>query len=312
VVVLEFFLHNPDLLFFIAQAALLALSLYLPLSTGQLSLASPAFYAIGGYVAAILSTNPSHSGLVASLHASLGQGGVYGLEFILALLITGVLGVAVGIVALRLRGIYLALATIAVIEIVQVLATNLTITGGAIGIFSIPRISSLWQIWALLVLVGLGMFRLERSRIGRAFKAIREDEIAADAMGIRTTYYKVMAFTLGAMLAGFVGVMGAHHLNTWNPRQGTFDASIDYISWVIVGGSHSFLGAILGATLLTLLPETLRFLKDFRLMVDSAFLVVVTIFMPRGIVGLIAGVFRRRGRKAEAAAEAVEAKEVKR
>jgi branched-chain amino acid transport system permease protein len=284
--VLTFFQNNPDLLFFVAQSALLALSLYLPFSTGQLSLASPAFFAIGGYVAAILSVNPAHAASLAWLHQQLGLGGVYLLEFVLAILIDGVVGLVVGILALRLRGIYLALATIALIEIVQVVANNLIVTGGATGIFSIPRLSNSWQIWAVLLVAALLLWRLERSRVGRAFRAIREDEVAAEAMGVDTTHYKVMAFTLGAILAGITGVLGAHFLNTWNPSQGTFNGSIDELSWVIVGGSQSFLGPILGATLLTLLPEVLRFLQNFRLIVDGALLVLVTIFLPRGISGL--------------------------
>lgn len=281
------FVHNnPDLLFFMAEAALLAISLYLPLATGQLSLASPAFFAIGGYIAAIFSKNPTHLVWLAHLRGVLGPDGLYILEAVTAVLMTGLLGVVVGVISLRFKGLYLALATIAVVEIVQVLANNLVVTGGAVGIFSIPRLATPGQIWILLLVVTLLLWRLERTRAGRAFRAVRHDELAAESLGIRTTYYKVLAFTLGAALAGLVGVLGAHYLNTWNPRQGTFESGIDYLTWVIVGGSGSFLGPVVGAVFLTILPEVLRFLKDFRLIVDGVLLTVVTVLAPQGIMGL--------------------------
>ena len=96
----------------------------------------------------------------------------------------------------------------------------------------------------LLLLSMFFVYRLERIRVGRAFIAIREDELAADAMGINPTHYKVLAFTLGAMLAGVVGAVSAHFLNTWNARQGTFDASISYLAFVLIGGSRTFLGPV--------------------------------------------------------------------
>ncbi len=281
-------------------AAILALSLYLPLMAGQLSLASPGFYAVGGYIAAILSTK-----------VFLADGETiqpFPIQYILfemlvAGVISGALAVVVGVLALRLRGIYLALATIAFVEILRILSLNLEFTGGAVGIFAIPQpfsdaINYLWIASPLLIVSALFTYRLERVGAGRAFIAIREDELAADTIGINPTYYKVLAFTLGAILAGLVGAISAHFLNTWNARQGTFDASIAYLAFVLVGGSRTFLGPIVGGMLLTALPEVLRavaginglptwfaqLLRDGRLIIYGILIVLVTIYFPHGLV----------------------------
>ena len=141
------------------------------------------------------------------------------------------------------------------------------------------------------------MYRLEKVRVGRALIAIREDELAADSMGINPTYYKVLAFTLAAILAGMVGAISAHFLNTWNTRQGTFDASIIFLSFVLIGGSRTFWGPVVGGIILTALPEVLRgmastgvplwlgqFLKDGRLIIFGLLIVIGTIFYPKGII----------------------------
>lgn len=278
--------------------SLLGLSLYLPLMAGQLSLASPGFYAVGGYIAAILSTTvfPTPTGDLFPIPLLL-------LEMIIAGIVCGLLGVAVGIPVLRLRGIYLAIATIAFVEVLRVISLNLEITGGAIGIPNIPQpfltqIEYLWISLPLLIISMVLFYRLERIRVGRAFTAIREDELAAGAMGINSTSYKVLAFTLGAILAGVVGAISAHFLNTWNSRQGTFDASIIYLTFVLIGGSRTFLGSVVGGMVFTALPEILRnvadtgglpdwlgqFLRDGRLIIFGLLIVVGTIFFPQGLV----------------------------
>ncbi|PPS41025.1 branched-chain amino acid ABC transporter permease [Chroococcidiopsis sp. TS-821] len=288
--------------------AMLGLSLYLPLMAGQLSLASPGFYALGGYIAAILSTQ------VFSSSASLFPVPLLLLEMLIAGVVCGILSVIVGIPALRLRGIYLAIATIAFVEILRVISLNLEITGGAVGIFGIPQpfrtaIEYLWITLPLLVVSMFFLYRLEKIRIGRAFAAIREDELAADAMAINPTYYKVLAFTLGAILAGMVGAVSAHFLNTWNARQGTFDASIIYLTFVLIGGSRSFIGPVLGGMVFTALPEVLRaiadtpglplalaqFLRDSRLIIFGLLIVLGTIFFPQGLV--TPELFKRRKAK---------------
>lgn len=294
----DFFRAHSNVIVSMVFAAVLGLSLYLPLMAGQLSLASPGFYALGGYVAAILSTKVF----------KVADGGHFPIplllvEMLIAAVLSAALAIIVGIPALRLRGIYLALATVAFVEILRVIALNLKITGGAVGIFKVPQPfgSTLQYLWIALPLLLLAMafvFRLEQSRIGRAFTAIREDELAADAMGIAPTYHKVLAFTMGGILAGIVGAVSAHFLNTWNTRQGDFNASITVLAIVLIGGSRTFLGPVLGGLVLTALPEVLRsaadinglphwlsqFLKDGRLIVYGLLLVLCTIFFPQGLV----------------------------
>lgn len=277
--------------------ALLGISIYLPLMAGQLSLATPGFYALGGYVAAILSTK-----------VFINTGSSYSLvlvflEMLIAGVISGILAVVLGIPVLRLRGIYLAIATIAWVEIIRIIALNLDITGGAVGIFAIPQpfttqLGYLWLALPLLFLTMLFLYRLENIKIGRAFNAIRADELAASAMGINPTYHKVLSFTFGAILAGIVGALSAHFLNTWNSRQGTFDASIIFLAFVLIGGSRTFVGPVVGGIVLTALPEVLRalggvnglplwlgnFLRDGRLIIFGFLIVLGTIFYPQGLI----------------------------
>jgi branched-chain amino acid transport system permease protein len=285
---MEEFLQNYGFLMVtLVQQSLLAMSLYFPLTAGQLSLASPGFYSLGGYIAAIMAT----SDYFAPWRDVLGWA-IFPLEWLIAGLASALLAFLVGVPALRLRGIYLALATIAFVEILRVLCLNLEITGGAIGIFGISqlfesRLGYIWTFGPLLVITLIFSHRLEHSRVGRAFKAIREDELAAGAMGVDPTYYKLLAFVIGAVLAGIVGAMSAPFLNTWNARQGTFDASISYLAYVLIGGGRSIWGPMLGAVLLTSLPELLRPLKDARLIINGAVLVIASIYLPHGIVGAL-------------------------
>jgi branched-chain amino acid transport system permease protein len=290
--------------------AVLALSLYLPLMTGQLSLASPGFYAIGGYIAAIFSTKVfTNVGTPFPIPLII-------VEMAISAAVCGFVAVLVGIPALRLRGIYLALATIAFVEILRVASLNAEITGGAVGIFGIPQpfatIASLEYLYMAVPLLLFSMFfvaRLERSRVGRAFAALREDELAANAMGINPTYFKVLSFALGAMLAGVAGALAGHFLNTWNARQGTFDASILILAYVLVGGSRTFIGPVLGAALLSALPELLRdlgdisgipawlvsFFKDGRLIIFGLLIAAGAYFFPYGLI--TPEIFRRRKRE---------------
>nr|WP_290226724.1 branched-chain amino acid ABC transporter permease [Trichocoleus desertorum] len=303
----DFFTTYGFLMVSMLLGAMLGLSLYLPLMAGQLSLASPGFYALGGYIAAILSTKVFPA-MGATFPVPLLL-----LEMAIAGVLSGALGVLVGVPALRLRGIYLAIATIAFVEILRVLALNLEITGGAVGIFGIPQpfqtpLEYLWIAVPLLLLSMFFVYRLENIRVGRALIAIREDELAADAMGINPTYYKVLAFTLGAILAGVVGAVSAHFLNTWNARQGTFDASIIYLTFVLIGGSRTVAGPVLGGMVFTALPEVLRaiadtpnlplwlasFLRDGRLIIFGLLIVIGTIFFPQGLV--TPDLFKRRDR----------------
>lgn len=280
----------------VIQQALLAMSLWYPLAAGQLSLATPGFYAVGGYIAAIMGTAEAF----APWREALGIW-IFPLEWLAASLASACLALLVGVPALRLRGIYLALATIAFVEIVRVVSLNLTVTGGAVGIFGIPQMFG--SHWGYLLVFGpLLLFmlffshRISLSRAGRALRAIREDELAADAMGIDTTRFKVLAFVVGGTLAGCVGAMSAPLLNTWNARQGTFDLGVACLAFVLIGGSRSIWGPLLGACLLATLPEFLRPLKDSRLIFNGMVLVLASVYLPSGLAGL----FRRCAGRAPA------------
>lgn len=298
--------ENSFLLVQMVLAAMLGISLYLPLMSGQLSLASPGFYALGGYIAAIISTRiyPVGRGELYPLRYLLLEMGLGGLA-------SGLLALLVGVTALRLRGIYLALATIAFVEILRVVSLNLELTGGAVGIFNIPQpfdsqLNYLWVAGPLLLSSMLFAWRLERIKVGRAFTALREDELAAGAMGINPTYHKVLAFTMGAVLAGMVGALSAHFINTWNARQGTFDASITYLTYVLIGGSRTVVGPVVGGMVLSALPELLRrpgivnsvpawmgeLLVNGRLIIFGVLIVVGSIFFPQGLI--TPGLFARR------------------
>jgi len=277
----------------IIQQALLGMSLWYPLMAGQLSLASIGFYSLGGYIAAIMGTSP----LFAAWRETLGPA-LYPVEWLIAMLASVLLGLLVGIPALRLRGIYLALATIAFVQVLNVVVLILDVTGGAVGLFGIPqpfekRIGYLWFFGPLLIVMLLFSWRLTRTVAGRSFMAIREDELAAQAMGISTTFEKVRAFVIGCGLAGVVGAMSAPFLNTWNARQSSFDASVACLAYVLIGGARSIWGPLLGAILLVALPEVLRPLKDARLIMNGIVLVVACIYLPQGIAGLLASLRRK-------------------
>jgi len=265
--------------------ALLALSVHLPLRCGQLSLATPGFYAIGGYVAALLSTR---------WPALAGNGALYPLpslllEMVLATGLAAGLALLIGRPVLRLRGIYLAIATIALVEILRVVNLNAGWSGGAVGIFAIPQpfggpVGYLLCTALLLALCCWLCARLEQMRLGRAMAAIREDELAARCMGVPTAQVALSAFVLSAAIAALTGVVAAHFLNTWNVRQGSFDASITTLAFVVFGGSRTWLGPVLGGLLLTALPELLRPVGDLRLIVFGLVILVGPILAPQGLI----------------------------
>ena len=266
--------------------ALLGLSVYLPLAAGQLSLATPAFYAMGGTLAALLSTRWSALGATAD-----GRFPVPSLllEMVLGGLLAGGLALLLGQLVLRLRGIYLAIATIALVEIVRVAILNLPFTGGAIGIFGIPQpfptaAGYLLPALALLALTGWLCQRLEGLPLGRSMAAIRDDELAAACIGIDTTRVKLTAFVLSAVVAGSSGALAAHVLNTWNARQGSFDVSVTTLAFVILGGSRSWLGPVVGGLLLTAVPELLRPVGDVRLVLFGLVILLGPVLFPQGLI----------------------------
>jgi branched-chain amino acid transport system permease protein len=256
------------LVYTIGVHAMLALSIYLTLSCGLLSLGNAAFMGIGAYTAAL---------------ATLRLGLPFGESLALGGLLPGLIALVIGIPTLRLSGVYLAMATLGFGEVVRVVFLNLEITGGSMGLNGIPVKTELWHIMAILAFLIYGFVRLRRSKIGRSFEAIKEDETAAKAMGINTTFYKLLAFVLGAIIAGVAGGLNAHFTFFLSPREYGFDPAVDILTGAIFGGIGSFVGPMVGSTILAVLPELLRFLKDFRLAVNGLILILVVIYLPNGI-----------------------------
>jgi branched-chain amino acid transport system permease protein len=274
----DFYAAYSTLVLFAGVAGLLALSIYATLMAGQLSLGNAALAAVGGYAAAIL-TKTYHAALWPALLAG-------------AVLAT-VVAVLIGIPCLRLRGIYLAIATLAFGEVVRVAALNLTITGGALGLVGIAPLVSFPHVYGALGVAAFFFYRLERSRTGRALAAIREDESAALAMGIHVTAHKVLAFAIAGFLAGLAGGLAAHFTYLINPAQASFAEAVTILTYAVFGGTGGFAGPIIGGMALTVLPEALRFLKEYRLLLDGAILVLVTTYLPNGVLDLALVPLRR-------------------
>jgi branched-chain amino acid transport system permease protein len=270
-----------SLINFIGINSLLALSLYVTLSAGQLSLGNAAFAGIGGYTAGIL---------------TMGFGTPYLFSLAAGTIATGLVALIIGFPVLRLRGVFLAMATLSFGEVVRIAAVNLSITGGAQGLVGIPSTINTWFIYLVLAVVCYALSALRGSRIGWSFQSIREDETAAAAMGINTTYYKTLAFTLGAMIAGLAGAMYAHLNFIITPGEFGFSAAVQLLIYNIVGGTRSWYGPVLGTILLTALPEVLRGIGvtagPVRMAVNGLILLIVILFLPNGLVSLVP-----RGRK---------------
>ena len=275
--------------------------------TGQFSIGHAGFMAVGAYASAMFSLGPGKALLAALAGAGLPAGFAQGTVLLVALLLGGglaaVFGWLVGLPSLRLRGDYLAIVTLGFGEIIRVLILNIDAVGGARGLPGIPHWADFF--WVFLgVAVVLALARnLARSTHGRALFAIRDDEIAAEALGVDTTRYKVTAFVLGAFFAGVAGGLFAHYLSYLNPSTFTFLKSIEVIAMVVLGGMGSLSGSVLAAIVLTLMPELLRPVKDYRMVIYSLLLIVLMITRPQGLLGTrelsLSGLFGR-GRAAGA------------
>lgn len=249
---------------------------------GLLVLGYIAFYAVGAYSFAILSTH-------------------YHISFWLALPVGGVLagisGLLLGAPALRLRGDYLAIVTLGFGEITRIVLNNWdSMTGGPNGIMNIgrPEVAGYrfmtpeayyYLILAIVALTAITVKRLNDSRIGRAWVAIREDEVAAEAMGIDTTRMKLLAFSLGAAIAGTAGVFYAAKMSFVSPESFTFLESVIILCMVVLGGIGSIPGVILGAVVLIVLPESLREFQKYRMLIFGASMVLMMVFRPQGLLG---------------------------
>ncbi len=265
----DFWSIYSNLVLTIGINALLALSIWLTLSCGLLAMANAAFMGIGAYTASILTMNYDQPFAVALL------GGMAAPTLV---------ALAIGGPTLRLSGVYLAMATLGFGEVVRVLVLNADRwTGGALGLNGIPQSTQWWHVVLALVAVLAVLWRLRRSRIGRAFEAIKEDAVAASLMGIGVMAHKMLAFALGAAIAGLAGALNAHLTFFIGPGEYGFDRGVDILTMAILGGTGGLTGPVLGATIVTLLPELLRSFRDFRTMMNGAILVVIVLFLPRGL-----------------------------
>jgi len=251
--------------------ALLALSVWVTLYAGQLTLGNAAFMAVGAYGAALLGMR---------------VGVPFPVGLALGALLSAALALPLGLAVFRLRGVYLAIATIGFGEVVRVVILTLPFTGKALGLNGIPPVTELWHIYLSLAAVAYVLWRVQGSTVGRAWAAIREDEIAAASQGIAVRRYKLAAFVAGAALAAWAGGLSAHLNFSIEPGDFGFTRAVQILVFAVVGGTPSVAGPIFGATLLTALPEVLRPLKEYRDIFAGLILMGVIIYLPRGLVTL--------------------------
>lgn len=292
---------------FMLVNAILGLSIYLTLYTGMFSLAQAGFMAVGAYVGVLVTQQlgaPLFIGVVSGAIAA------------------GLVAIPIGLPALRLRDIYLAIATIGFGEIVRELIKNFDnmasffirswqavqlmaaenmgyaaafdevgrvryrLIEGARGIKGIPKLTETWHLVLFLVIIGYFMVRLHRSRLGRAMAAIRQDEQAASNMGIDVVFVKNLVFMLSAMLAGAAGAFNGHLTRIITPDAYGFDTAVDILAYAVLGGTGSWVGPIIGGLTLGALPEVLRFSDQYRGVLNGLVLLLVIVYLPRGVIGV--------------------------
>ena len=257
--------------------------------TGQFSIGHAGFMAIGAYTSAVVTMKVLPSAIAAMAAAGVPPIFAHGAALLVATLAGGslaaVAGLAVGLPSLRLRGDYLAIVTLGFGEIIRVVILNVDAIGGARGLSGVPAYTNFFWV-ALWVVVVVGVsYNLLASTHGRAMLAIREDEIAAESLGVPTTRYKVLAFVVSAFFAGVAGALYAHYDSYLNPASFTFLRSIEIIAMIVLGGMGSVSGAIMAAVALTVLPEALRGVKEYRMVIYAMLLIVLMITRPSGIMG---------------------------
>jgi branched-chain amino acid transport system permease protein len=238
--------------------------------TGQFSIGHAGFMAVGAYVSAVLSVK-------------------FELPFILAILgsaaSAGLLGFMIGLPTLRLKGDYLAIATLGLGEIIRICILNIQYVGGASGFMGIPRYTNFAWVFALTIATLFIIKNLINSTHGRACIAIRENEIAAESMGVDTTRYKVMAFTIGAFFAGVAGALFSHYFYIAHPASFTFMKSFDILTIVVLGGLGSLTGSVTAAILLTFVSAALAGYPEWRMVIYSLMLIILMIYRPQGLFG---------------------------
>lgn len=238
--------------------------------TGQFSIGHAGFMAVGAYVSAIMTVK-------------------MGLPFIIAILAgaaaAGILGFVIGLPTLRLSGDYLAIATLGLGEIIRITILNIPYIGGASGFMGIPRYNDFTWSFILMIFTLFFIKNFVNSSHGRACISIRENEIAAEAMGINTTKYKVLAFTIGASFAGAAGSLFSHTYYIAHPASFTFMQSFDILTMVVMGGLGSMTGSIAGALILTFVSMALASYPEWRMVGYSVLLIILMLYRPQGLFG---------------------------
>lgn len=259
-----------NMFYLICINIILAVSLHLIIGiTGQFSIGHAGFLSVGAYASAIITMK-------------------LGMPFWLAIITGGIAaalsGLVIGIPSLRLRGDYLAIATLGFGEIVRIVLLNIEYVGGASGMQVSHLVTWPWVFFAMFISI-LAIRNFTNSTHGRACISIREDEIAADAMGINTTYYKVVAFIIGAFFAGIAGGLYAHNFYIINPTNFGFLKSFDILIYVVLGGLGSLSGSVIAAILLTLISTFLQDYPETRMIIYSLVLIIMMLYRPQGLMG---------------------------
>ncbi|WP_414661955.1 branched-chain amino acid ABC transporter permease [Horticoccus sp. 23ND18S-11] len=276
--------YHLDVLIGIGINIILAVSLNLVNGyTGQFSLGHAGFMSVGAYFAAAVSLFVAPHFLSESGGSVLQQGAFFVAALVAGGLCAAFAGLLVGVPSLRLKGDYLALVTLGFGEIIRVIFQNVEKLGGALGLNGIPAHTTIFWVIAFVALTVFVVTSLVNSTYGRGFLATHDDEIASEAVGLNTTRYKIVAFVIGAFFAGIAGGLYGHFKLTITPTGFDFTKSIEIVVMVILGGMGNTLGVILAAILLTLLPELLRPIAEYRMIIYSFMLIVLMLVRPQGL-----------------------------
>jgi branched-chain amino acid transport system permease protein len=250
---------------------MLAVSLNLIVGfTGQLCLGHAGFMSIGAYVSAVLTQKAGMPFIV---------------SIFIAAIISCVFAALIGYPTLKLTGDYFAITTLAFCEIIRIIIMNIDLVGGARGFTGIPRETNFTLAFLFMVITVIVIYNIIHSSQGRAMLSIRENEIAAESMGINAFKYKMIAFIIAAFFAGLAGGLYAHYMGYIQPASFDFNKSIDYLTFVVFGGMGSLSGSIIATIVLTFLPELLRGLGEFRMLIYPLALIILMIFRPQGLLG---------------------------
>ncbi len=276
--------YHLDVLTGIGINVILAVSLNLVNGyTGQFSLGHAGFMSVGAYMAAAVSMNLAPRLFGDDGGTTLQQSGLFLVALLAGGLSAALAGLFVGVPSLRLKGDYLALVTLGFGEIIRVIFQNVEFLGGALGLNGIPAYTTIAWVLSFVALTVFVVYCLVHSTYGRGFLATRDDEIASEAVGLNTTRYKIVAFVVGAFFAGIAGGLYGHFKLTITPTGFDFTKSIEIVVMVILGGMGNTLGVILAAVLLTLLPELLRPIAEYRMVIYSFLLIVLMLARPQGL-----------------------------